>query len=191
MKKLLALCLLIFTSVYVQAQTLTWDIKFFKTATWETIPIDQTINLKSGEEFAISITPASDCFAYIVVYDSEENISVEYHGLSKGEDEIICRFELEGKAVTDTFYIIMSLTRQTSLENLIQAFDRNPNDRRNKNNLYSEVVRLQRTTSGLGEPAISIIATATTSRTVNQNAPEYTTRFSGKNIYVRRITISH
>ena len=188
MRKLVVVCLFVFAAVCVQAQTLSWDIKFYKTSTWETIT-DPIISMKIGEKYAISITPASDCFTYIVVYDSEENILVDYHDLAKGGNEVFRGFEVDGAAVTDTFFVIISLTRQERLESLIQAFNRDPS-RGNKNALYSEVVSLQRTASRLGEPSSDIIATAATSRGTT-NTLEYATRFSDKNMYVRRITIRH
>ena len=188
MKKLITVCMFVFTVVWLQAQTLTWDIKFFKVETWETLPINQIIRMETGENFTISITPASDCYAYIFCYDSERDIAVILNELLKGGNETyLDRFEVGGAAGTDTFYVIMSLARQTRLESLIQTFSSNPSQQ-NGNSLYREVVSLQNSSSGLGEPASTFIASGGTSR---GSSVEYATRFSEKNMYVRAISIRH
>jgi hypothetical protein len=188
MKKLVTVCLFVFAAVWLQAQTLTWDIKFFKIATWETLPINQIIRMETGEGFTISITPASDCYAYIFCYDSERDITVIMDGLMKaGNETYLDRFEVGGPSGIDTFYVVMSLARQTRLENLIQIFNSNPSQQ-NGNTLYREVVSLQNSSSGLGEPASVFIASGGTSR---GSSVEYATRFSEKNMYVRAISIRH
>jgi len=188
MKKVIAVFLFVFAVVCLQAQTLTWDIKFFRVETWETLPINQIIRMETGEEFTISITPASDCYAYIVCYDSERNIAVLLDEPMKGGiEKYLDRFEVEGESGTDTFYVVMSSTRQTRLESLIQTFNRNQS-RQNANNLFREVVSMQNATSGLGEPASAFVPSGGTSRGV---LSEHVTRFSGKETYVRTISIRH
>ena len=190
MKRIAAVFLLIFAGVCLEAQTLTWDIKFVKVATWETILIDEIINMKNGELFTLSFTPASDCFAYILVYDSERNISVEYNGPMKGgKEEYLEHYQIEGASGTDTFYVVMSLTPQKTLEDLIRAFIIDQS-RRNGNAIYSEVVSLQKQASDSGKPPSAIIATAATNRG-NPGTMEYATRFYSKNEYVTTIFIRH
>jgi len=173
----------------VQAENLTWDIKVLRERTKEYIPISRIIQGENGEYFRILIKPASDCFCYLVFYDSEQQVSVEFNGPMKAETEVlIIRFDISDSG-TDTAYVIMSLERQTKLESLIEAYKSNPNSQQ-QNNLYREIVNLQNTASGLGEPASSFIASGGTSRGGSENT-EYATSFSNKNMYVRPISIRH
>ena len=189
MKKLAVLFVFITTAVCLQAQTLTWDIKFLKGRERESVPINGQIGMETGQEFLLAITPASDCFCYVLCYDSGRQIAVLFDGqLKGGSEKPLGPVKLTAPSGTETLYVIMSRTRQIKLEGLIQAQKKNPTARQETNNLYREVVSLQRTTSGLGEPASSFIPGGGTNR---GTTPDYVTRFTGKNMYVRPIIIHH
>jgi hypothetical protein len=144
--------------------------------------------MENGEDFLITVIPAADCFGYIVYYDSNREILVLHDGPMNGRNEVhFGPFEVEEPPGTETLYVIMSLERQTKLEGLIQTFNSNQS-RQNANNLYREVVSLQNTASGLGEPASVFIASGGTARGEYE---EYATRFSEKKMYVRAISIRH
>ena len=188
MKKTVALFLFLTAGVFLQAQTLTWDIKFLKGSDKVSVPVNQIITMEDGEDFLLTITPAADCFGYIVYYDSNREISVLHNApIKRGNEIYFGPFEVEAPPGTETLYVIISLEKQTKLENLIRTFNGNQN-RQNANNLYREVVSLQNTASGLGEPASVFIASGGTARGEYE---EYTTRFSEKKMYVRAITIRH
>lgn len=189
MKKLAALFLLLYAGFYLQAQTFSWDIKFFDELKRESVPISQIIRMQNGDEFSLVITPAEDCFAYVVCYDSARRIIVLHEGQIKSRNEIFLGpFAIEDPAGTEILYVVMSLERQTKLENLIQTHKKNPNSRQHANNLYREVVRLQNTVSSLGEPPSVFIPSGGTTR---GGSEDFATRFSEKNMYVRTITIRH
>jgi len=188
MKKAAVLFLLATAGVCLHAQTLSWDIKFLKGSDKVSVPVSQIIRMEDGEDFLLTITPAADCFGYIVYYDSNREVSVLYNApIKQGSDVYLGPFEVEDPPGTETLYVIISLDRQTKLENLIQAFNRNQS-RQNANNLYREVVSLQNAASGLGEPASVFIASGGTAR---GDSKEYATRFSEKKMYVRAISIRH
>jgi hypothetical protein len=188
MKKIIFSVIFTAVAVCVQAQNLTWEIKVYRERTREYIPITQIIRGVNDETFRVDITAGSDCFCYVVCYDSERQVSVLYNAPMKGgiENHIV-NLEIDG-AGTDTLYVIMSLKRQARLESLIQTYNANPNSQQNANNLYREVVRLQNEASGLGEPANNFIASGGTSRGASE---EFATRFTNKDMYVRAITIRH
>jgi len=188
MRKIIAVCLFIFTVVYLQAETLSWDIRFLRGRARESVPISQIIRMETGEEFSISITPASDCFAYILSYDSSRQIFVIHDGSTRGGQEIFFEFILQEPSGTETLFVIMSRTRETELERLIQSNKSNPGSRQHSNNLYREISRLQNAASSLGEPPSVFIPTGGTTRS---SAQQYSTRFTDKNLYVRPITIRH
>ena len=189
MRKLTFLFVFIAAAVCLQAQTLTWDIKFLKGTSQESIPINQIIRMETGQDFQIKIFPTSGCFCYVIFYDSKRQIAVLHSGQVSGNKEITIEpIHIDPPSGTETVYVIMSLTRQTKLEELILAQKNNPKGRQQANNLYREVVSLQKTASGLGEPASSFVPCGGTNRQIDlKNA----TLFSGKNMYVRAITIRH
>lgn len=189
MKKLISGLFFLFVAMSLQAQNLTWNIKFLQGKNRESVPVSRPVRMETGESFFITLNPTTDCFCYVVCYDAEKQIAVLKNERIKGGDEIFLdEIELTEPSGTETLYVIMSVERQAKLESLIQAFNNQPNSQQNKNNLYNEVINLQNTVSKLGEPASSFIASGGTSRGLT---PEQVTQFSGKNIYVRPISIRH
>ena len=189
MKKAIALILFIACGVCLYAQALSWDIKFLRGNIRESLPISRILQMATGEIFRISITPTSDCFSYIIIYDSERKVQVIHdQPLRRGIELNLGPFLLTAPSGTETIYVIMSLERETRLEQLIQNHKNNPDSRLHSDSLRREVVRLQSEVSRLGEPASTFIPGGGTTRS---NTPEYITRFTGRNIYVRTITIRH
>ena len=189
MKKIFAALLFLAAGLCLEAQTLSWDIKFLKGRAWESVPISRAIRMETGEGFLINIMPDSDCFCYVVLYDSEREITVLHDKPVRGRDEItLGPFSLEHPPGTETLYVIMSMEKQARLEGLIQSVNSSPGSRQNADNLYREIAGLQNTASGLGEPASSFIASGGTSR---GGSEEYITRFTDKSLYVRAITVRH
>jgi hypothetical protein len=193
MKKIAVMFVLFTAGFCLYAQAFAWDVKFLKGKAQESLPISRQIRMETGEFFLITVKPEADCFCYVVFYDSARQITVLRDAPILGGVEVnIGPFELEDPAGVETFYVIMSLERQKNLESLIQTFNGN-NSRQNANNLYNEVVNLQKAVSSLGEPASSFIASGGTTRAGPSDAVQQTqaTRFSGKAVYVRAITIRH
>jgi hypothetical protein len=180
-----------------QAQTLTWEIMLSRERrTWEYIhPIPQTIPGENNDIYRIDIKPSSDCFCYAVFYDSELNVSPAFDNpprfdqpMKGGVDTITITFDISGSGI-DTVYIIMSLKRQEKLESLIQAYNRNPDTQRQKD-IYLEVINLQNTARGSGEPTAKPIISGGTSRS-GGSSENNATQYSDKDLYVRSISIRH
>jgi len=188
-KKKLALNVLVFAAISLQAQTLSWDIKFLRGRERESIPISQIIRMQTGEEFSINIIPASDCFLYVVCYDSSRQLIVFYYGQALGGSQIhLGPYRLVDPPGTETLYVIISLSKEEQLETLIQNHINNTDSRQHADSLRREVARLQNVSSELGEPASIFIPSGGTTRGFSQ---EYVTRFTGNNMYVRTIAIRH
>jgi hypothetical protein len=190
MKKTVLLCLFILAGVCLQAQTLEWDLMFLKmggsSGAAETPQISRTIRMKAGDLFEITITPASECFCYVVMYNAAKEIVVLSNRHLEGSEVINTGLlPIERRQGTKTLYVIMSREKQTEIENLIQIFNKDPS-LPNKDNLHNEVVRLQKITSDLGEPPSIIIPGGVTERGNSDF-----TRFSERETYVRIIAISH
>jgi len=147
--------------------------------------------METGEEFLFSIISETNAFCYIVIYDSQRQVIVLHdQPVTALEEMFFGPFKLIEPTGTETIFIVMSNERQTNLENRIQNFNNNPRSRQAANNLHREVVNLQNNVSGLGEPVSSFIPSGGTTRGAAEQE-QYLTRFSGKNLYVRAITIRH
>ena len=189
MKKLLLICLFAAIGAFQASaqQNLVWDIQFLRGNKQEIVPYSQTITAESGQGIYVVITPSSDCYCYVLTQNSERKITVLYDQHVKGKKEIYLTPQPEDSSSdTKTLYVIMSLARQTKLEEYIKNYKNAPDSIRNINNLQGEIAKLQDTASGLGEPSSALIASGGTTR---GSSHEYATRFSMKNMYVRTITI--
>ena len=191
MKKIAVLFLFLVAGVCLQAQTLSWDLKFLRGRVQESVPVSQIIRMQTGDAFQFTLLPAANTFCYIIFYDSQREIKVLHDKpLTGGTEAFFGQYALTPPSGMETIYIIMSLERQTNLESLIQSFNNNAGSRQHANNLYREVVNLQNRVSRLGEPASSFVPSGGTTRSV-VNTQQYVTRFSGNDLYVRAITIRH
>ena len=189
MKKIMVLAFFLFTAVLLFAQTLSWDITFLRGRNRESVPISRIIQMETGQSFQIAITPAVNSFCYIILNNSARQISILYNQpIRAGNDINIGPMRLTEPSGTETLYVIISLERQTSLENLIQTHISNPESRQHADNLRREIVRLQNTVSELGEPSSAFIPSGGTTRGSTQ---EHVTRFSGQSLYVRSIAVRH
>jgi hypothetical protein len=191
MKKLFLICLLIGIAVFQvqaqKAQNLIWDIQLLKGKDREPLPKTQTITVENGQNVFIIISPASDCFCYVLSQNSERKIFVLHEQPIKGEMKIrVNPLQADNTPGPKTLYVIMSVEKQTKLEELIKDYKNNLTSQRHANNVQGEIAKLQDTASGLGEPSSALITSGGTTR---GDSEEAATRFSGKNIYVRTITI--
>jgi hypothetical protein len=196
MKKMAFLCL--FTGILLfhaqeifpqQAQDLAWEIQIQTEGRGAAIPDSQAITVETGRDFCIFITPESDSFCYVLSQNSGRNFFVLYDQGVRGGNEIILEpLAADNSPGRKTLYVIISLERQTRLEGLINTYKSNPNSNRHANNMQGEIAGLQDRVSGLGEPASIIISTGGSTRG-RGTAADSATRFSGRNMYVRAITI--
>ena len=189
MKRLLTVFIFFMTCVYIQAQDFTWDLKFLKGRSNESVPVSQIIRMGTGETFQFTVNSDVNVYCYIICYDSQRQIMVMFdQQLTALQEAFFGPFRLTKPSGTETIYVIMSQGKQSNLETLIRNFRNNPQTRRHTNNLHREVVNLQNSVSRLGEPASSFIPSDGTTR---GNTQPFVTRFSEKNMYVRAITIRH
>jgi len=195
MKKILLICLFISIGVfqaYAQnAQSLTWDLQLQKGKEWEAIPKNQIITAESGQNFTFFITPESNCFCYVISQNSDRKVFILYDQPVKGDMEVkVEPLKTDNSPGAKTLYVIMSLEKQSKLEEAIKNYKNDPNSQKNANNLQGEIAKLQDTASSLGEPSSALITSGGTTRKIaGVTLEEYITRFSEKKIYVRTITI--
>jgi len=190
MKKIFLICLFIGIVVFqVHAQNtqdLTWDIQLLKGRELGSLSDFRSITVENGQNLYIIISPASDCFCYIISQNSEKKYFILHDQPVKGEMKVrINLLQADNSPGIKTLYVIMSLEKQTELENVIKNYKSGLNSQRYAGNMHGEIAKLQDTESDLREPAREIIVSVSTTR----GDEEYAKRFSGKNIYVKTITI--
>jgi len=190
MKKGFLICLFIGIVVFQahaqNTQDLTWDIQLLKGRELGPLPKSQSITVENGQNLYIIISPAFDCFCYIISQNSERKLFILHDQPVKGEMKIrVNPLQADNSPGVKTLYVIMSLEKQTKLEDVIKDYKNAINSQRYANNVHGEIAKLQDTASDLRKPAGEIIVSVGTTR----GDEEYVTRFSGKNVYVRTITI--
>jgi len=185
-KKAISVFYFVTIAVCLQAQNLIWDLKFLKGRERESVQVSRTIQMETGQPIQFTITPGSSCYCYVILYDSDHKIEV-YHNKLLNEEATFGPWPLNGSG-TEIFYVIMSLERQSNLEDLIAAYNNNRSSDQYANNLLTEVVNLQNKASALGDAGSSFIPGGGSFRGASE---EYVTHFSDKGLYVRPITIRH
>ena len=181
------------------SKSLDWQIQFLSGMARESIPIDEPIMMENGSEFRLAIRSELDSFCYVVSYDSDKQIEVLHNQVLKGGTllnlgPIKVNEPSNAAIVTETVYVIMSLSRQINLERLIEYFSNNQSSQQYTNNLYREIVRLQNAASALGESRSEIITGGGTTRSADNadnGGQSLATKFTGKEIYVSPIAVRH
>ena len=194
MKKMtlaLAVALFVFCLPFpLFSQSLDWQIQFLRGRNRESTPINRAIRMENGDAFMLVIKADADCYCYVICYDSEQQIDTFFNEAIKGGSEIsVGPIGLIEPSGTETMYAIVSVSRLADLERLIDQNENSPS-RQNTSDLYREIVRLQNAASDLGEPATAIITSGGTSRGA-ADEQSFATRFTGKEMYVRSISIRH
>jgi len=195
MKKTFLICFFIGIVVFqVQTQNtqeLTWDLQILKGGEREPLPRSQSITVESGQNIYIVVSPFADCFCYIISQNLEKKLFILHDQPVKGEMKVrVNPLQADKSPGVKTLYVIMSLARQTKLEDFIRSYKGDLNSQQYANNVQGEVAKLQDTASGLGEPANALVTTGGTTRgEAEEGERAIATRFSGKNIYVRTVTI--
>jgi len=191
MKKLFLMCLFIGIGVFQayaqKTQNLTWDIQLQKGKEWEAIPKSQIITAESGQNISFFISPESDCFCYIISQNSDRKIFILHDQPVKSGMEIkVDPLKADNSPGAKTLYVVMSLTKQSKLEDAVKKYKGDLNSQKFANTLQGEIAKLQEMASSLGEPSSALITSGGTTRGQTQ---EFSTRYSEKNLYVRTITI--
>ena len=191
MKKIALVCLFIGIGVFQafaqKAQSLTWDIQLQKGKDRALIPKSQIITVENGQDISFFICPESNTFCYIISQNAERKLIVLHDQPIRSEAEIkVEPLKADNSPGAKTLYVIMSLERQTKLEDAIKSYKGDPGSQRFANNLQGEIAKLQDAASSLGEPSSALITSGGTTRGPES---EDTTRFSEKSLYVRTFTI--
>jgi hypothetical protein len=209
------LCLAVMANLCAQnPDAFTWDLRLEKKVSAAPLDFNQTIeklkeavppdappnvvnhSLAKDDDFTIRIKSEANSYCYIIQYGPDRKVTV-YHDeqLNAGVEKAFSPI-LTSSAGVDTFYIIMSAKRETKLENVIKAYKRSPSSRQVNSNVYYEALAIQKADEPLGEPPQRFTISGGTARGTPANVPADnppggTARYSGRNRYVRSISVKH
>jgi hypothetical protein len=193
----------------------TWDLRLEKKSSGKVMDFGQSIEVADklpsdasletlnrtmtrSDVLRAKISSQADVCFYLIRYGPGRKVTVIGDGRLSANTEQV--FDLEPSAASgiDTFYIVMSSKKQDKLENLIGAWKRAPGSRQSNSDLYYETLAIQKADSSLGEPPQKFTISGGTARAVPASAstdpgapPDGTARYSGRDRYVRIITIKH
>jgi hypothetical protein len=188
MKKSLCLVMLFICGTALFAQELKWQMAL--SSGDKGLSFSSPVEMKSGDSIDILLSSENECFAYIIIQDTERNVVVLKSGKLKANDEL--RFgpmQLTPPGGPETFYIVMSRTEQKNLQQAVDTYNKNGNSR-NSRNLISSVMRIRQSVSGVKEsPEIPVSMGGSFRGT--DTSPVAGTGYSGQEVYVKSIIVNH
>jgi len=174
----------------VKKDTLTWTMGLQNEATRAYYPFSAPVKVNTGEVYFIVITPASDCYAYIVYEssDGDEIVTIFTGKLKKDETWQSIGLKISPPKGSETFYVVVSLEEQKNLATRISALNTNsgPMQRRA---LLNEIYNIRSDVSQFKETPEKPILMGGAQR----GDPERSqgVEFSGLSSYVKTISIEH
>ncbi|MDR1902217.1 MAG: hypothetical protein LBQ88_08075 [Treponema sp.] len=209
------LCLAVMINLGAQnSDAFTWELRIEKKASGTPLDFNQTIekladvippdappdvvnhSLAKDDDLAIRVKPLANSYCYIIQYGPDRKVTL-YHDvqLNAGIEKVFNPVLTGGPGI-DTFYIIMSAKREAKLENVINTYKRSPNVRQANSNVYYEALAIQKADEPLGEPPQRFTISGGTARGTLTNVPadsppSGTARYSGRNRYVRIVSVKH
>jgi hypothetical protein len=164
-----------------------WDLRFEKrTASAEFLDIARIVRLNRTESFVIKIESGQNAYCYLFQRTNDGKIQI----LNDKQISGVVNFYPEALQGTETFYVIMSVTRESDLEKFIAEYRQDPSSKPRANSLYKEILDLQAKVHKVGEPALQYTSVAgATARGPMPPPPVGTARYSGQNRYVRSVIV--
>ena len=192
MKKIVILFLFlsVVSGLFAQ-QKLDWSMALVKENI--DIPFSKPVEMKDGERFSIIIRNDQECYAYIILVDSEKQMMVLLDRRLKADEQWqTSPMKLTPPSGTETFYVVMSLLEQKDLKKAIDVFNKE-NNTRTVRNLNTAVMDVRREASRFKENPEKPLNLGGSSRGIESNIMEFSggTEFSGAEVYVKTIVINH
>jgi hypothetical protein len=145
-----------------------------------------TLNLERGNIITVAIQPEKDCYGYVVRRGEDAGITILFDGPLTARRE---RFFYPGPSFRlDTFYVIMTLSRQEDLDRLIADYRKDPDSPVKANALYDAVLAVQTRVNSTARPVaeFTTIGGATTRGTKTEEG-FLGVRYSEAGVYARTI----
>jgi hypothetical protein len=167
-----------------------WDIAMVNQKRSTGLSADQTVHMVTGDIFNFLITSEADCFVYIIAQCSDNSVIVLCESaLKKGNELRVGPVELTPPAGTETFFVVVSAAAQKKLGQAVETYQKNPNSSRNARAALNEVFALRRDVSRLDQIPEQPVYMGGAFRGGDGSVAGI--RFSGANLYVKTINISH
>ncbi|MDR2662039.1 MAG: DUF4384 domain-containing protein [Treponema sp.] len=166
-------------------QDLAWSLALIKGG--RGLDFSRPVEMEEGDVFSLAIVPRQDCYAYIVIQESDRVMSVILdRGLQAEEEYSTGSIRLTPPSGSETFYIVISRTEQKNLRAAIDAYVKQNNSRTSRG-LTTAVMEIRRSVSRLKENPEKPVAMGGAFRGTGTNGTEY----SGAGVYVKTIIINH
>jgi hypothetical protein len=193
MKKVFLLPMLLSAALGAFAQSgraFGWEIALVSQKSGAGISADQAVLMKTGDIFNFLIKSEADCFAYVIAQSSDNSVLVLYGSALKKENEVLVGpVELTPPSGIETFYVVLSAASQRKLGQAVEAYRKNSASSRNARTMMNEVFSIRRAVSRLDQSPEQPVYMGGTFRGGESSVPGL--RFSGSNLYVKTVNISH
>ena len=173
------------TGALFAQQNLTWSLSLVREN--EGVGFSRPVAMKDGESFSIIIQTNQACYVYLIIQDSERNLSVLLSKRSSANETLQTPlFTLTPPGGSETFYVVISATEQKDLQAAIDAYKKQ-SDTRTARDLNNAIMEVRRSTSQFKENPEKPVGMGGAFR---GRAPAGT-EYSGAGAYVKTIVITH
>jgi hypothetical protein len=163
-------------------ENLTWGLALMQDG--KELPFSQPLSMKNGEKFSIDINTKTNCYAYVLVKDSEGKLFIlNSRYMQKGTNYNTGDIQLQVPGGAETFFVVMSSVEQKTLQEAINAYNKNKSEL-TADGLNNALITVRREASRFREnPAIP--------RSMGAAIRGVGVEYSGVPIYVKTIIINH
>jgi hypothetical protein len=167
-----------------------WDIALVNQKRSTGISADKTVQMETGDVVNFLIKSEADCFVYVIAQSSDNSVFVLCESaLKKGNELLVGPVELTPPSGIETFFVVLSSGAQRKLGQAVEKYQKNPGSSRTARTVMNEVFALRRVISRLDQTPEQPVYMGGTFRGGDGSVPGL--RFSGSNLYVKTINISH
>jgi hypothetical protein len=169
-----------------QEQSLSWTMALVNSK-GQSFSLAQPAAMQTQDIITLSVSAKAPAYVYIIVQDASRDVEVLHSGRARA-NEVLSMGPLriippEG---TETFYVVVSLTEQTELQEAVDAYNENRSSR-NSRNLITAIMNIRRSVSRLKENPEKPVSMGGAFRGGETRGTEY----SGLGTYVKTVIITH
>lgn len=159
---------------------------------YESVPFQKTLFMAKEDALQLFIQTDSACFCYVLNETSAGKLSVVFNSALKPGVPLYlpdaeADFQLVDPSGTDKYFVIVSSSRQATLEVLLKAADKN-GFLANVTDIEDEILRIRHTSLKIAIDGEKPVAIGGVTRGAKQPKA---TQMEGKEVYVKTITIKH
>ena len=168
-------------------ENLTWSLALVQNG--QELSFSRPVTMKDGEKFNIKINTQQDCYAYVLMEDSQKQLFIlnsRYMRANANYDTGELRLLPPGGA--ETFFVVMSSVEQKALQEAINAYNKNKSELA-AGDLNNAIRAVRREASRFREnPSVP----RSMGGAIRGEDPQETgIEYSGTPVYVKTIVINH